>query len=272
MLVHPEFDPVAFSLGPLSIRWYGLSYLLAFGLFMVLAARRVRLPWFASRGWQRRDVEDMLFYGVLGVIVGGRLGYCLFYKPDYYLHHPLEVLMVWKGGMAFHGGLLGVITAMALYARSRGRAFLDVMDVVAPCVPIGIAAVRVANFINGELWGRQADASLPWGMVFPQSGESFARHPSQLYQFAMEGMLLFLILWIYSRKPRPVRAVSAVFLIGYGSFRFLTEFAREPDGFLGLLSFGMSMGQWLSLPMILAGIVLFVRFNRKKPNIANIKG
>ena len=253
MLVHPEFDPIAFSLGPLSIRWYGLSYLLAFGLFMALAARRVRLPWFASRGWQRRDVEDMLFYGVLGVIVGGRLGYCFFYKPDYYLNHPLEVLMVWKGGMAFHGGLLGVITAMALYARSRGRAFLDVMDVVAPCVPIGIAAVRVANFINGELWGRQADAALPWGMVFPQSGETFARHPSQLYQAALEGLLLFVLLWLYSRRERATGQVAVAFFFGYGVLRFTAEYFREPDSFLGLLALGMSMGQWLCLPMIIGG-------------------
>jgi phosphatidylglycerol---prolipoprotein diacylglyceryl transferase len=263
MLVHPQFDPIAFSLGPLAIRWYGLSYLVAFGLFLFLAARRVRRPQYASTGWQRRDVEDMLFYGVLGVIVGGRLGYCLFYKPDYYLANPLEILMVWKGGMAFHGGLLGVITAMAVYARQRGRRFLEVMDVVAPCVPTGIAAVRGANFVNGELWGRQADASLPWAMVFPQSGQSFARHPSQLYQAALEGLLLFVLLWLYSQRERATGQVAAAFVFGYGCFRFVAEYFREPDSFLGLLALGMSMGQWLCLPMIAGGAALWVWCGRQ---------
>jgi phosphatidylglycerol:prolipoprotein diacylglycerol transferase len=265
MLVHPQFDPIAFSLGPLAIRWYGLSYLVAFGLFLWLAGRRTALPHYASRGWQRRDVEDMLFYGVLGVIIGGRLGYCFFYKPGYYVEHPLEVFMVWKGGMAFHGGLLGVITAMALYARSRGRHFLDVMDVVAPCVPIGIAAVRVANFVNGELWGRQADPSLPWAMVFPQSGESFARHPSQLYQALLEGLLLFVLLQLYARRERAMGQVASAFVFGYGCLRFVAEYFREPDSFLGLLALGMSMGQWLCLPMIVLGAVLWVWCGRRAP-------
>ncbi len=268
MLVHPQFDPIAFSLGPLAIRWYGLSYLLAFGLFMLLAARRVRRPWYASRGWQRRDVEDMLFYGVLGVIVGGRLGYCFFYKPDYYLQHLPEVLMVWKGGMAFHGGLLGVMIAMALFAKARRRSFLDVMDVVAPCVPIGIAAVRVANFINGELWGRQADPSLPWAMVFPQSGETFARHPSQLYQALLEGLLLFILLQLYGRRERATGQVAAAFVMGYGVLRFTAEYFREPDSFLGLLALGMSMGQWLCVPMIAGGAALWLWCGRQPPRAA----
>ena len=257
MLVHPQFDPVALSLGPVSIHWYGLSYLAAFGLFFFLAARRVAKPQYAGRGWQRRDVEDMLFYGVLGVIIGGRLGYCFFYKPGHYLANPLEIFMVWKGGMAFHGGLIGVITAMALFARARQRRFLEVMDVVAPCVPTGIATVRVANFVNGELWGRQADASLPWAMVFPQSGESFARHPSQLYQAALEGLLLFVLLWLYSRRERATGQVAAAFVFGYGVLRFTAEYFREPDSFLGLLALGMSMGQWLCLPMIFGGAALW---------------
>ena len=187
MLVHPQFDPVALALGPVQIHWYGLTYLAAFGAFLWLAGRRVRLPHFANAGWSRRDVEDMLFYGVLGVVVGGRVGYALFYKPGQYLANPLDILMVWKGGMSFHGGLLGVIAAMALFARSRSRPFLQVMDVVAPCVPAGLAAGRIGNFINGELWGRAADPSLPWAMAFPQSGSLMARHPSQLYQVALEG-------------------------------------------------------------------------------------
>ena len=185
MLVHPQFDPVALALGPIQIHWYGLTYLAAFGLFLFLGMRRVKLPHFAAAGWVRRDVEDLLFYGVLGVVIGGRIGYALFYKPGQYLANPLEILMVWKGGMSFHGGLLGVMGAMALYARLRGRTFLQVMDVVAPCVPTGLAAGRVGNFINGELWGRAADPSLPWAMAFPQSGSLLARHPSQVYQFLL---------------------------------------------------------------------------------------
>ena len=259
MLVHPEFNPIALQLGPVGIHWYGLTYLVAFGLFLGLATLRTRQPQYAQAGWSRRDVEDMLFYGVLGVVIGGRLGYALFYKPGYYAAHPLEVAMVWKGGMSFHGGLLGVIIAMAFYSRQRGRRFLEVMDLIAPCVPLGFASVRVGNFINGELWGRAADPSLPWAMIFPQSGSAIARHPSQLYQVALEGLLLFALLWLYARKPRMLGQVSGAFLVGYGSLRFVAELFREPDRFLGPLALGMSMGQWLSVPMVLAGAVLWLR-------------
>ncbi len=258
MLVHPQFDPVAIALGPVQIHWYGLTYLVAFGLFMWLAARRVRYPWFAAAGWTRRDVEDLLFYGVVGVVVGGRIGYALFYKFDHYLAHPLEVLAVWKGGMSFHGGLLGVLVAMALFARSRKRTFLQVTDLIAPCVPTGLASGRIGNFINGELWGRAADPSLPWAMVFPQSSSNIARHPSQLYQFALEGMLLFVLLWWYASKPRHTGQVSGAFLVGYGVLRFVAEFFREPDSFLGLRAFDLSQGQWLSLPMIAAGVWMWL--------------
>ena len=254
MLVHPQFDPVALAIGPLQIHWYGLTYLAAFGLFLFLAAQRVKLPWFADRGWTRRDVEDMLFYGVLGVVVGGRLGYAIFYKPGQYLSHPLEILMVWKGGMSFHGGILGVTAAMALFARSRGRSFLQVMDVVAPCVPTGLAAGRIGNFINGELWGREAPASLPWAMIFPQAGpERIPRHPSQIYQFLLEGLLLFTLLWWYGQRERARGQVAAAFVFGYGVLRFVAEYFREPDAFLGYLALGMSMGQWLCVPMIVLG-------------------
>ncbi len=256
MLVHPQFDPVAVSLGPLQIHWYGLTYLVAFGLFLWLASLRTKQPQFASVGWTRRDVEDLLFYGVIGVVIGGRLGYVLFYKPGHYLVNPLEIFAVWKGGMAFHGGLLGVLTAMWWFARSRGRHFLEVTDLIAPCVPTGLASGRMGNFINGELWGRAADPSLPWAMVFPQSGVYIPRHPSQLYQFFLEGLLLFALLWICARKPRELGVVSGLFLIGYGSFRFIVEYFREPDSFLGLLALDMSMGQWLCVPMVLAGAVL----------------
>jgi phosphatidylglycerol:prolipoprotein diacylglycerol transferase len=259
MLVHPQFDPVAIQLGPVGIHWYGLTYLVAFGLFLGLAALRTRQPHYAAGGWSRRDVEDMLFWGVLGVVIGGRLGYVLFYKPGYYAANPLEALMVWKGGMSFHGGLLGVLAALALYARQRARPFLEVTDLIAPCVPLGLAAGRVGNFINGELWGRAADPSLPWAMVFPQSGSLIPRHPSQLYQVALEGLLLFVLLWLYARRPRALGQVSGAFLIGYGALRFVAEFFREPDRFLGPLAMGMSMGQWLCVPMVLAGAILWLR-------------
>ena len=263
MLVHPQFDPVAISLGPVQVHWYGLTYLVAFGLFLWLAASRTRQPWHAERGWTRRDAEDLLFYGVLGVVIGGRLGYALFYKPGYYGAHPLEVLAVWKGGMSFHGGLLGVIAAMALFARRRGRTFWEVTDLIAPCVPVGLASGRIGNFINGELWGRAADPGLPWAMVFPQSGSAVPRHPSQLYQFALEGALLFVVLWLFARKPRPLGRVSGAFLIGYGVLRFTAEYFREPDSFLGVLALDMTMGQWLCLPMIAAGIALWVWSGRR---------
>ena len=259
MLVHPQFNPIAVQLGPVAIHWYGLTYLVAFGLFLMLATLRTGQLQYAQAGWSRRDVEDMLFWGVLGVVIGGRLGYVLFYKPGYYAGNPLEALMVWKGGMSFHGGLLGVIAALALYARQRGRPFLEVMDLIAPCVPLGLASGRVGNFINGELWGRAADPSLPWAMVFPQSGTDFARHPSQLYQVALEGALLFVLLWLYARKPRPLGAVSGAFLVGYGALRFAAEFFREPDRFLGPLALGMSMGQWLCVPMLLVGAFVWLR-------------
>ena len=259
MLVHPQFNPVALDLGLVQIHWYGLTYLVAFGLFLWLAIRRAALPWFAQVGWTRRDIEDLLFYGVLGVVVGGRLGYAIFYKPGHYLSNPLEIAMVWKGGMSFHGGLLGVLGAMALFARSKGRPFLQVMDLIAPCVPLGLASGRMGNFINGELWGRAADASLPWAMVFPQSGLNIPRHPSQLYQFALEGLLLFVLLWWYAKKPRGLGQVSGVFLMGYGVLRFVAEYFREPDSFLGLLALGMSMGQWLCVPMVAAGAWLWMR-------------
>ena len=259
MLVHPQFDPVALQLGPVAIHWYGLTYLAAFGLFLWLGALRTRQPHWAQRGWSRRDIEDLLFWGVLVVVNGGRLGYVLFYKPGYYAANPAEIIAVWKGGMAFHGGLLGVIGALALYARSRGRSFLEVTDLIAPCVPTGLAAGRLGNFINGELWGRAADPSLPWAMVFPQSGTNVPRHPSPVYQFLLEGLLLFVLLWLYARKPRGLGQVSGAFLVGYGVLRFVAEFFREPDSFLGLLALGMSMGQWLCLPMIAAGVWLWGR-------------
>lgn len=257
-MVHPQFDAVAFHIWKWPIHWYGLTYLAAFGLFLLLAGRLADRPWHQARGWTRRDVDDLLFYGVLGVVLGGRLGYVFFYKPGYYLSHPAEILAVWQGGMSFHGGLLGVIVALALFAWRRGFSFFEVSDLVAPAVPTGLAAGRVGNFINGELWGRHADPSLPWAMIFPQSPDRVPRHPSQIYQFLGEGLLLFVVLWLFARKPRPTAAVSGLFLLGYGVARFVAEFFREPDDFLGLRAFGWSQGQWLSLPMIVGGLAMMV--------------
>ncbi len=267
MLIHPNIDPVAIQIGPLAIHWYGLTYLVAFALFFWLATRRLKLQPFASitqpAPWTRRDIEDMLFWGVLGVILGGRLGYSLFYKPAYYAAHPLEILYIWTGGMSFHGGMLGVIVAMMLWARRNRRPWLQVTDLIAPCVPLGLASGRVGNFINGELWGRVADPSLPWGMVFRGAGEA-PRHPSQIYQFLLEGVLLFVLLWLYARQPRKMGQVSGAFLIGYGVLRFVAEYFREPDAHLGLLALGMSMGQWLCVPMVLAGVLMWV-WARRQP-------
>jgi phosphatidylglycerol:prolipoprotein diacylglycerol transferase len=263
-LMYPHIDPVAVQLGPVAIHWYGITYLAAFGLFMFLASLRLRHEPYASiqgpGAWSRKDVEDMLFLGVMGVIVGGRLGFCLFYKPEYYLTHPLEIFAVWTGGMSFHGGMLGVIASQWWYAHSRGKPFWQVMDFIAPCVPPGLAAGRVGNFINGELWGRPAPADLPWAMIFPQSGSMVPRHPSQVYQFLLEGLLLFVVLWLFARKPRPQAQVSAAFLIGYGLLRFIAEYFREPDSYLLWLqqSTGLSMGQWLCVPMMAAGVLLWV--------------
>ncbi len=260
MLIHPQINPVALQIGPLAVHWYGLTYLAAFALFMFLGKRRLSHPPFASvkggGAWSNKDVEDILFLGVVGVVLGGRLGYCLFYKPLYYLVHPLEILAVWQGGMSFHGGMLGVIVAMVWFARSRARPWLQVADFVAPCVPTGLAAGRIGNFINGELWGRLCSPDLPWGMVFRGAGD-LPRHPSQIYQFLGEGLLLFVLLWLYAKKQRREGQVAAMFLVAYGVLRFGSEFFREPDAHLGILSLGMSMGQWLCLPMIFGGIGLW---------------
>ncbi|SFW10664.1 prolipoprotein diacylglyceryl transferase [Nitrosovibrio sp. Nv17] len=252
MLVHPQFDPIAVAVGPLAVRWYGLMYLVGFALFVLLGRRRIRAR--PEGAFTSAMLDDMLFYGVLGVVLGGRLGHILFYQPGYYLDHPLEVFAVWQGGMSFHGGFLGVIAAMALLARKYRLPWLAVTDFIAPLVPLGLGAGRIGNFINGELWGRPTD--VPWGMVFPHV-DDLARHPSQLYEFALEGLAFFLLMWIYSAKPRPTGAVSAVFLIGYGAFRSFAEFYREPeDGFMGVLTLGVTMGQWLSLPMMGAGLAM----------------
>lgn len=266
MLVHPQFDPVALDLGVIQIRWYGLMYLLAFAFVIILGRYRIRRqPWL---NWTRQDLDDALFYGVLGTILGGRIGYVLFYKAAYFLQHPLEIFAIWQGGMSFHGGMLGVFLGMYFFARRRGKRWLAVMDFVAPLVPLGLGAGRMGNFLNAELPGRVTN--VPWGMLFPGAGD-LPRHPSQLYELGLEGIALFLILWIFSRHPRPVGAVSGVFLLGYGVFRFGVEFTREPDDFLGLLAFNMTMGQWLSLPMIVGGLALLAFAYRSRTAVAASK-
>lgn len=260
MLTHPQIDPVALHIGPLSVHWYGLMYLLGFLLFLWLG--KLRLRKLNRPGWEVNLMDDLLFYGVLGVVLGGRLGEVLFYQPGYYLAHPLEILAVWKGGMSFHGGFLGVLVAMAIVAKQKKIAWMDLMDFIAPLTPLGIGAGRIGNFINSELWGRPTD--LPWGMIFPNV-DNQPRHPSQLYEFALEGLALFALLWLYSNKPRPTGAVLGLAIAGYGGFRFIGEFARNPDsGIFGLMTFGISMGQWLSIPMVIVGVWIMRRAYRNK--------
>jgi len=266
-LQHPQIDPVALQLGPLAIHWYGLMYLIAFALFFGLALLRLRHPTYAALGWGRRDIEDLLFLGVIGIIVGGRLGYALFYRPLEFLAEPLRIFAVWEGGLSFHGGFIGVLLGMAWFAWRRQRNWLQITDFIAPCIPVGLASGRIGNFINGELWGRVADPALPWAMVFRGAGD-LPRHPSQLYQALLEGLLLFVLLWLYARGPRRLGEVSAAFLVGYGLLRFTAEFWREPDAHLGLLGLGLSMGQWLSLPLVLAGAALWGWAHRQRATAA----
>jgi phosphatidylglycerol:prolipoprotein diacylglycerol transferase len=256
-LVFPNIDPVIFSIGPLSVRWYGLMYLLGFMAAYWLANKRL-----GNTKWSKEELGDLLFWGFVGVIIGGRLGYVLFYQWELFLREPLYLFKIWMGGMSFHGGLIGVATAVYLQSRRLKTSFLQVGDFIAPLVPIGLGAGRIGNFLNGELWGRTTDVS--WAMIFPGAGP-LPRHPSQLYEFALEGVVLFIILWLYSARPRPAGAVAGLFLLGYGSFRFFVEFFRQPDAQLGLYQTGLSQGQMLCIPMILLGIWLMVRAYKKAP-------
>lgn len=249
--VLPQIDPVIVSLGPVDIRWYGLMYLLGLAFAFWYGNRQVK----RDPNWTSEQFSDLLFWCFLGVVIGGRVGYVLFYQFPRFIENPLYLFDITSGGMSFHGGLLGVIAAIIIFARVKAKAILAVGDFIAPLVPVGLGLGRIGNFINGELWGRPAD--VPWAMVFP-SGGPVARHPSQLYEAGLEGLLLFFVLWLFTRKPRPIGAVGGLFLIGYGAARFTVEFFREPDEHLGLLSLGMSMGQWLTVPMILVGVVLMV--------------
>lgn len=256
-------DPIAFSIGPLAVHWYGLMYLLAFAQFIAIGRIRIKQPHIAAAGWKKEDLDDMLFYGVLGVVIGGRLGEILFYNPAYYFSHPADMIAVWKGGMSFHGGFLGVLVAMYLWGRKRGHQLMDIMDFIAPMVPLGYAAGRLGNFINAELPGRPADPSLPWAMIWPNV-DNIPRHPSPIYQMLVDGILLFIILWFFARSPRPRMAVAGVFSLLYGCARFFTEYFRIPDYNVSFGGITISAGQMLSVPMIVLGILLLVIAYRNK--------
>ena len=260
MFTFPQFNPVFISLGPLSIHWYGVMYIIAFGGAWVLASYRRNMK---PNQWSTDQISDLVFYGAIGAVVGGRLGSVFFYNFDRFLVDPLWVFRVWEGGMSFHGGLLGVGVAFYFYSKSLRKGFWETIDFIVPFVPFGLGAGRIGNFIGGELWGRPTD--VPWGMVFPHV-DQLPRHPSQLYEVALEGVALFILLWWFSSKPRPRLAVSGVFALGYGSFRFFIEFFREPDQQIGIIAFEwLTMGQLLSVPMAAGGILLlFLSYNKQK--------
>ncbi len=252
MLIHPLPDPIAFSFGPLAVRWYGLMYLAAFAQFILLGRQRLKQTHIAQLGFTHARLDDMLFYGVLGVILGGRLGEVLFYHPIYYFQNPLEIFAVWHGGMSFHGGFLGVIAAVWFWSRKTSISFWASMDFIAPLVPLGYAFGRIGNFINAELPGRVADPNLPWAMIWPNV-DALPRHPSPIYQALIDGLLLFVLLWWFARVPRPRMAISALFCIGYGCARIFTEAFRTPDFVVELGLFSISSGQLYSLPMVIFG-------------------
>lgn len=278
-MAFPQFDPVLFSIGPVSLHWYGVMYLVGFVFAMWLAVKRANQP---GSGWTKDEVENLLYMGFLGVFVGGRVGYVLLYAFSSFLDNPLYLFKVWDGGMSFHGGLIGVICVMLWFAHRTRRHFFQVADFIAPLIPFGLGAGRLGNFINGELWGR-VTTDTPWAMLFPGARSEdlmlamtnpqwqslfnqygmLPRHPSQLYQMALEGFLLFIILNLFIRKPRPMGSVSGLFLIGYGVFRIISEFFRQPDAQLGLFGGVISMGQILSLPMVLAGVLMMVWAQRR---------
>ncbi len=276
MLSYPNIDPIALSLGPLKVHWYGLMYLVGFAAAWILGRWRASRP---TSGWTADMVDDLIFYCVIGTIVGGRLGYMLFYGFDQILANPLNLFRIWEGGMSFHGGLIGVLTAIYVFARRHGMRFFQVGDFLAPLVPIGLMSGRIGNFINGELWGGRTD--VPWGMRLPcerfpsqcadQTPEALWSppvHPSQLYEAALEGLALFLIVWLFSSRPRPTMAVSGLFLLGYGTFRFLVELIRIPDAHIGYLAFGwLTMGQLLTLPMLIAGAALLFLAYARRPSV-----
>ena len=259
MLTYPDINPIAIDLGFVKVHWYGLMYLIGFAGAWWLGVTRATKE---NSGWKKDEVADVIFYGALGVILGGRIGYILFYNFSAFLENPTILLKIWQGGMSFHGGMLGVFIALFLFARKTHKTFFQVSDFIAPMVPIGLGAGRIGNFINKELPGRVAEANIPWSMDF---GDGLARHPSSLYQALTEGLLLFIILWVISSRSPPRMAVSAAFMIGYGGFRFITEFFRTPDAHIGFVAFNwLTKGQQLSIPMILFGIYLLYLMRKKQ--------
>ena len=257
-IAYPVINPIVVSFGPVAIHWYGLMYLLGFGLAWLLASWRVKT---LQLNWTKEQIGDLIFFAAVGTVLGGRIGYMLFYATPELIHDPFSIVKVWQGGMSFHGGLLGVLCAMYYFGQSRHKPFLAVTDFIAPLVPLGLAAGRIGNFINGELWGRPTDVS--WGMVFPDA-DLLPRHPSQLYECGLEGLLLFAILWWYTRKPRPQGATSALFLIGYAVCRFTAELFRQPDIQLGFIALNwLTMGQLLCIPMLIAGLALYYKAAQK---------
>ena len=265
MLTYPQFDPVAIAIGPLSIHWYGIMYIIAFGGAWGLASYRARK---LSDQWTAEQISDLVFYGALGAVLGGRLGSVFFYNFDRFLEDPIWLFRVWEGGMSFHGGFLGVLFAFYFYTRKINKDYWETIDFIAPFVPFGLGAGRLGNFIGGELWGKPTD--VPWGMVFPHV-DNLARHPSQLYEFALEGVVLFTIVWWFSSKPRPRLAVSGVFALGYGCFRFFIEFFREPDAHIGYLASNwLTMGHVLTLPLIVVGLLfLYLAYFRQGRFVLN---
>ncbi len=267
MIHYPEINPVAFHLGSLPVFWYGLMYLFSFVTCWGILALRIKKSHF-DRGVTVTQLPDIIFYAALGIIIGGRLGYMVFYAWPGLVAHPLSLFKVWQGGMSFHGGLIGVIVSMGWYAYKMNQSIVDLTDFIAPVVPIGLAAGRIGNFINGELWGRVTD--VPWAMIFPNGG-NVLRHPSQLYEFLLEGVLMFIILWVYSQKKRPRWAVSGLFLLCYGMARFCVEFFREPDAQIGFVALGwVTKGQLLSFPLFILGIGMLVWAYRGKKRCGNI--
>ncbi|MDH5425118.1 MAG: prolipoprotein diacylglyceryl transferase [Gammaproteobacteria bacterium] len=261
MIVYPEIDPVAISFGPVTIHWYGLMYLTGFALVWILGMHRAKQ---ADSGWTKQQVEDLVFFGAVGLILGARIGYILFYNFSAFIDNPVILFKVWQGGMSFHGGALGVMAALVLFARKYNKQYFDITDFMLPLAPPGLMAGRMGNFINAELPGRVADPDLPWAFVYPHI-DNLARHPSSLYQALTEGLLLFIILWLFSSSKKPRMAVSGLFLLAYGCFRFTTEFFREPDAHMGFVAFDwMSQGQVLSIPMIIAGMTILLLAYRKQ--------
>lgn len=285
MLIHPNFNPVAISFGKISVYWYGIMYLAAFMIARVIGKFRLNIPYVINQKWSINDIDDILFYGLFGIIFGGRLGYVLFYNLNWYFYHPIDIIKIWNGGMSFHGGLIGVIFSMLIFAYNKNRSLFQVTDFIVPMVPLGIAFGRLGNFINGELWGRVTDSSTLFSMMFPRAINDdikwiilnmnnsintnlinlfneyhmLPRHPSQLYEGLLEGIILFFFMFFLSKKSKPTGVISSLFLIIYGIMRFFIEFIREPDESIGLIALNFSLGQWLTIPMIILGFIILFR-------------